>query len=239
MPPSAVRAVPPDPGEPTPAPPTSAALSIPAIRLRSPGWRDPRLAVGLVLVAIATVAGARLLTTSDDTAAVWVTTAPVRAGDDVADAELAPAEVALHDAADEATYLAADQAPNGVFGRDLTTGELVPLAAVDETVPTDRADVSLAVAVGDAPVDLAAGDLVDVYAVPDPTLTGPGRPGRADLLLDAVPVLTVRGGVALGDAAQQVVVGLDDSALTGPRTDLEDVLGTLAQGSPVLVRVGG
>jgi len=220
-------------------PPVPPTLSVPATRLRRSGWRDPRLAVGLVLVAIATVAGARLLATSDDTVAVWVTTAPVRAGDDVADAELAPAEVALHEAADESTYLAADQAPNGVFERDLTAGELVPLAAVDETVPADRSDVSLAIALGDAPVDLAAGDLVDVYAVPDPTMTGSGGSGRADLLLEAVPVLTVRGGAALGDASQQVVVGLDDRAVAGAGGDLGDVLGTLALGSPVLVRVGG
>ena len=53
---------------------TAPSLSVPATRVRRPGWRDPRLAVGLVLVAAATVAGARLLATSDDTVAVWVTT---------------------------------------------------------------------------------------------------------------------------------------------------------------------
>lgn len=220
-----------DPRATTPA-------SVPATRVRRPGWRDPRLAVGLVLVAVATLAGARLLATSDDTVTVWAVTAPVRAGDDVADVELAPSRIALDDAAAESSYLSADLTPTGVFDRDLATGELVPVSALEQTSTAGRADLSLAVGVGDAPVDLADGDLVDVYAVPDPTLTGRARSRPADRVLEQVPVVTVRSGPSLGDAARQVVVRLDSGGDDGA-DGLGDVLGALAVGSVVLVRVGG
>jgi hypothetical protein len=43
----------------------------PALRVRRPGWRDPRLWIGVVLVAGSVVAGARLLAAADDTVQVW------------------------------------------------------------------------------------------------------------------------------------------------------------------------
>ena len=48
------------------------AAPAPAVRrLRSSRWRDPRLAVGVVLVAASVVVGARVLAAADDTVAVW------------------------------------------------------------------------------------------------------------------------------------------------------------------------
>lgn len=234
MPQTAVRPPTPEPNGVNAAAPVSSA---PAARVRRASWRDPRLAVGLLLVAVATLTGARLLATADDTVAVWATAAPVRAGDAVTDVELVPSRVRLDDAGAESAYLPADRTPSGVFDRDLAAGELVPVAALEQATVGDRAELSLAVAVGDAPVDLSEGDLVDVYAVPDPTLSGSAGTGRAERVLEQVPVVTVRSGSSLGDAAQQVVVGLDDKAALGT-DDLGDLLGALAPASVVLVRVG-
>jgi len=199
-----------------------------ALRLRRPGWRDPRLLVGLVLVAASTLAGARLLAASDDTVTVWATADTVRTGDDAADVQLVPSRIRLEDGATESSYLSAASQPSGVFTRDLVAGELVPAAAI-EAAASDNADVALAVEAGDAPVDLADGELVDVWSVPD--LAAGRSAGDAERVLHAVPVGTVRSGAALGSTGRQVVVSVDGGVDLGP------VLETLAGGRVVLVRV--
>ena len=52
----------------------------PAQRVRRPGWRDPRLWIGVVLVAGSVVAGARLLAAADDTVQVWAAATDLGAG---------------------------------------------------------------------------------------------------------------------------------------------------------------
>ncbi len=202
-------------------------------RLRRPRWTDPRLLVGLALVAVATVAGARLVATADDTAPVWATADDVRAGDPVQAADLVVSRVRIGDGGTEEAYLpAADAPPGGVFTRDLAAGELVPVAAVGAEPGADGAELSLSVALGDAPADLAAGDLVDVWAVP--AEAAPGQAADAERVLEALPVLTVaEPAQALGGTERQVLLRLDDSG-----DDLADPLARLAGGTVVLVRVG-
>lgn len=207
---------------------TAPGGSPPAMRLRRPGWRDPRLLVGLVLVAASTLAGARLLAQSDDTATVWATAGTVRAGDDAAEVELVSSRIRLEDGATESSYLSAATRPGGVFTRDLAAGELVPASALS-AAESDLADIALAVEAGDAPVDLTDGELVDVWSVPD--LAASASAGDTQRALRAVPVGTVRSGAALGSTGMQVVVSVDGGV------DLGRVLETLAGGRVVLVRV--
>ncbi len=202
-----------------------------AIRLRRPGWRDPRLAGGLVLVAVATLAGARLLTDAAPTTTVWATAEPVLAGQAVEQVRLVPSSVQLPDGAAQSAYLSASDEPAGVFTHELAAGELVPVEALAEQADADRVDLPLAVDAGAVPVDLATGQLVDVWSVPDPAT--PGSPAvRADRVLRAVPVAAVRSGSALGGSTRQVVVTLDHGA-----GRLAEVFETLAAGAVALVRV--
>jgi len=214
-------------------PARTAPASPSATRLRRRGWRDPRLAVGLVLVAVSTLVGARLLAAADDSVPVWVAAGPVRAGDDAAGAELVPGRVRLTDGAATSVYLGTDVAPVGIFDRDLAAGELVPAAALQPAGSGRRSDVPLSVEPGDAPVDLAAGDRVDVWVVPDPEAAPTRGRGAAQRVLGAVPVAVAGSADSLGAARRQVVVGVDGGA-----TSLGDVLGTLGSGRVVLVRVG-
>lgn len=228
MPPVDLRARPSD----TAASPPASASSPAALRLRRPGWRDPRLAVGLLLVAVSTVVGARLLAVSDDTVTVWATAGPVRAGDAADEVRLVPSRVDLEGDAG-AVYLPTDRAPEGVFTHDLAAGELVSSGALGEPDSQRRADLAVAVEAGNVPVDLAAGDLVDVWSVPEPAAAG-GTSGVAERVLEEVPVTAVESGSALGATGRQVVVQVDRAG-----TDLGEVIGTLSGGTVVLVRVGG
>src|SRR6478736_5540715 len=51
-----------------------------AVRATRPGWRDPRLWVGVLIVAVSVVAGARVLAAADDTVAVWAVAADAGPG---------------------------------------------------------------------------------------------------------------------------------------------------------------
>ncbi len=206
-----------------------------ASRLRRRRWTDPRLLVGLVLVAVATVAGSRVVATADETTPVWAVAGSVRAGDPVRPEALVPTPVQIGDGGDASLYLpAAEAPPGGVFTRDLAAGELVPSSAVAGRTDDDGADLPLSVEVGDAPADLSAGDLVDVWAVPPETAAAAAPTEQAERVLTAVPVVSVAEPAAgMGGTTRQVLVRIDSSP-----EQLGEPLTRLAGGGVVLVRVG-
>ena len=59
-------------GRPSPGASASDASAVapPVSRAQSPGWRDPRVVVGVVIVAVCVLLGARVLGSADDTVAV-------------------------------------------------------------------------------------------------------------------------------------------------------------------------
>ncbi len=79
-----------------------------AVRATTPGWRDPRLWIGIAIVAVSVVAGARLLASADDTVAVWVTVDDMGAGDLVSEADLEVRRVRFADDAELERYFRAD-----------------------------------------------------------------------------------------------------------------------------------
>ncbi|NHA00170.1 hypothetical protein G5V59_08545 [Nocardioides sp. W3-2-3] len=86
----------------TPAPP-------PALRAARRGWRDPRLWLGVLLIAGSVVLGARLLAAADDTVTVWGMAADRGSGTPVAAGDLAVQRVRFSDGAALAHYFPADQ----------------------------------------------------------------------------------------------------------------------------------
>ena len=72
-----------------------------------PGWRNPRLVLGLLLVAGSVVLGARLLAAADDTVGVWAVTGPARRARRSTDGDLERRQVRFPDAETADGYLAA------------------------------------------------------------------------------------------------------------------------------------
>lgn len=231
------------PGGPTPSASSTATSdpaggpgSVWATRLRRPRWTDPRLLVGLVLVAVATVTGSRVVSAADDTEPVWAVSAPVRAGDPVRPADLVATPTQIgNDGAGASAYLPAGSAPpGGIYIRDLAAGELVPTAAVGESTARRGVEVPLSVEPGDAPSDLAPGDLVDVWAVPAEPAAALAAPPPAAQVLSGVEVVAVAGPAGgLGATGLQVLLRVVSS-----RDALGRPLARLSGGSVVLVRVG-
>ncbi|MCC2312970.1 hypothetical protein [Cellulomonas xiejunii] len=209
-----------------------------AVRLRRPGWRDPRLLVGLALIAASVALGSWAVTTAQRTVPVYVARDVLVPGVGVTSAALVVADVRLGDRADG--YLRADEPlPAGaVLLRTVGAGELVPAAAVGAATDLDVRAVPVALS-GPAPSGLVAGSRVDLWFTPG---------GRQDALAaeraaDAAPrelaaALTVAelsspdGAFASGGARTvHVLVPVDD---------LPTVLGALAgEGTVDVVPVPG
>ncbi len=164
-----------------------------AVRATRPGWRDPRMWVGVLIVAVSIVAGSRLLAAADDSVGVWSAADDMGAGDTVSGDDLVARQVRFADGADLDRYFAStDELPPDVqLLRGVGAGELLPRAAVGPAGGDGLLQLPVAVDAEQVPPSVAAGAIVDVYLVPTPG-------GECRTTCDGRPVLE---GVTVVDAS--------------------------------------
>lgn len=195
-----------------------------AVRLRRPGWRDPRLLVGLVLVGGSVAFGSWLLAEASATTPVLVAREALVPGDRLDEATLEASEVRVHD---PELYLAPGSAADHVVVRVVGAGELVPAAAVAERA--ELSDRPVAVPAPRVPPAVRRGGVVDLWHVL------PVDAGAPRLLADGLVVAEVveaGGAFAVGGgAAVHVLV---------PGELLPEVLQALAgEGTVEVLPAGG
>lgn len=163
----------------------------PAARGSAPGWRDPRLWIGIVLVTGSVVAGARLLSGADDMTSVWSASSDLVAGQTLDAGDLEPTRLRFDDGADRARYLPVDdELPADLtLTRPLAAGELVPAAALGEQAADDTVAVSIAVAAEHVPTGLVRGSRVDVWVIAGNDLGDRRSRAAAELVLGDIVVL--------------------------------------------------
>lgn len=226
-----IDARPPQTRPPVPASPQ-------ASRARQAPWRDPRLVVGLLLVAGSVLVGARLLAGADDTVAVWAARSAMSAGRTLGPDDLVRTRVRFERQSDADRYVsaAAPLARGTVLRRGVGAGELLPRAAVTGRTGGDLVEVPLSVPSDGVPATVRVGSVVDVWVAPDrATVPGSGTtPGRAVLVFDDVTVVAApRAATALGPTAtRQVIIGVSDPQ----QSDLPRALARLSRGSVLLTR---
>src|SRR3954469_10988533 len=139
-----------------------------ARRSSAPGWRDPRLWIGVAVVAASVLVGALVLGTSDDTVAVWAAPDSMGPGHALTADDLTVRRVGFADDADAALYLGADeQLPSGLrLLHGVAAGELLPRAALGAADDASLRQVPISVASDQVPRSIGAGDVVDVYLRP-------------------------------------------------------------------------
>lgn len=192
-----------------------------ASRLAAPRWLDGRLVLGVLLVLVSVVVGARVLSTADRSTMVYAAASDLAAGGVLAEGDLRPVRVRLFDSAPVYIGVTGDQSPVGfVLRRAVGAGELLPIEAL--VVPgqdVDYRQVTVPVEVGHVPPALATHSQVDVWVTPD-ARTGSlaaaevgATPAaallrRAQLVLQAVTVLEVQpdGGGFRGSTTIPVVL---------------------------------
>ncbi|MEZ5092116.1 hypothetical protein [Nocardioides sp.] len=188
----------------------------PALRTSVPGWRDPRLWVGLALVAASVLVGARVLARADESMLVWAAGSDLTVGQVLDPGDLVATRVRFLDETDSARYLAADAPlPEAhTMLRPVAAGELVPVAAVGDPGDGDLLSVPVSVPRLSVPPDVAPGSVVDVWVTVE---SASGR-SQARPLLTGVVVLSAPpaadGFGATGD--RQLVLGVspdDEQAL--------------------------
>lgn len=163
-----------------------------AVRATTPGWRDPRLWVGVAIVAVSVMVGARLLAAADDTVPVWALAADMGAGDRVTEDDLVAHRIRFSDASALDRYFTADdELPADLeLTRPVSEGELLPRTAVGSAAETDTVEIPIAVDAELVPGSIAAGAVVDVYLVPAvPPDKRSSAPSEAAPALAAVTVV--------------------------------------------------
>ena len=214
---------------------THAAPDVPpATRAQPPGWRDPRLWVGIALVAVSVVAGARLLGGADDSVTVWSAASDLAPGDSITADDLVATSVRFEEPADLRRYLATDDPlPDGLqLVRGLGEGELVPAAALGSAEQSDTVTLSLSFPSELVPSGIATGSVVELWVVPGQD----GRSGELSgpVLSDVVVIDAPTASDSLGSvgAGRQLVLGI-------PRDESEALADLLAASEEQRVRVLG
>jgi hypothetical protein len=156
-----------------------------AARLRRPSWLDLRLVIGLLLVLVSVVLGARVVAAADRTTPVWAVRSDLAAGTTLGSGDLVVVRMRVSTGADR--YLSAARSPAGLaLTRDVGAGEVLPAAAVRPGAGGSM--VSIPVSPQHVPTSIRVGQLIDVYA----TAKAPDGSVRTDRVLTGVPVQEVR-----------------------------------------------
>ncbi len=203
-----------------------------AARLPRARWLDARLLIGLLLVLLSVVLGARAFAAADHRVQVWSATRDLGSDTPLGRDVLTPRSVNLDSST--ARYLAASEDPTGmVLTRPVGRGELVPVAAVGRTQDAGRRKIVIEVDRSGV-TGLPKGRVVDLYAVRD---AGSGAsPAPAQLVLAGVTVaedVRSASGAFGGSGAQVGVALLVDTA------QVPAVIDAVARGTVYLVQVPG
>ena len=208
-----------------------------ATRSRRPGWRNPRLLLGLLLVAGSVVVGARLLASADDTVGVWAVSRDLPAGATVTEGDLERRQVRFPESTTADGYLSADAAlpREATLNRPVSSGELLPRAAFARRSGPDLVEVPISVASDDLPATVRQGSTVDVWVAPKVSAVDSDRVRATQVLTDVVVVAVPRSADSLApQATRQVIVGVP----TDRASTLSAALGGISDGRVVVVRKG-
>lgn len=208
-----------------------------ATRSRPPGWRNPRLLLGLVLVAASVVLGARLLASADDTVPVWAVARDLPVGATVSVDDLQRRQVRFPDSATADAYLPADDAlPVGSrLGREVSGGDLLPRSALARDDGPALEEVPISVVSDDLPATVRQGSHVDVWVTPKVSAVAGQRPAATKVLDDVVVVAVPRAADQLApQSTRQVIVGVPESRAGS----LGTALGAVSDGHVVIARHG-
>lgn len=200
-----------------------------ASRLATPGWLDGRLVLGVLLVLVSVVVGARVLSSADRSTLVWAASRDLTVGSELSPGDLTPVRVRLFEST--GGYVVADgAAPTGyVVDQAVTAGELLPLGAL--RTPGQDVDfrlVTVPIEVGHYPPGLQADQRVDLWLTPESGTPAPAAAPTAPGVAAAPPgraSLELRG-------AQQVLTSV--AVATGP---VQAELASTGSAVPIVLRV--
>ncbi len=207
-----------------------------AARLQKPSWRDSRLLVGVVLVLMSLMVGAKAVAAADDTVPMYAAATSLVPGQPVRQGDVRRVDVQL--GADRHSYVSADHdiAPSTFALRDVRPGELVPVSALGTRDAIDLKPVSVPVDAG-AAGQLAAGSVVDVWVNAKDQSSAAEKYGKPVKSIGAAPVVRTpdASGGGLGSAS-----GVSAVQIMVPESRVQGLIAAIDQGAKItLVPVPG
>lgn len=187
-------------------------------RLRRPGWKDPRLLAGVMIVLLSVSGVVALVSSQDRTAPVYAADRQFAVGEQVSEDDLRIVDVRIDEVSE--LYLSAEEQISGdlQFVTVVEEGELIPRRAVDTADPQGRQAVTLEV---EHPLARAVepGRSVDVWAVSQGSVAEDAGESRADQLVAAAEVSAVSESSSTFGSSTAITV----EVLIDPE-DMPDVL---------------
>jgi hypothetical protein len=172
---------------------TKAPASPKASRLALPRWLDPKLLLGLLLVIVAMLLGARVFASADDTVAVYQVKSAMFTGDTLTADSVAVTRVHFSEGSVAGNYVSAAQAlPTGqVVNHDLRAGEMLTQGSVSPKTQTPTVELSVPISTGDVAL-VTRNSRVDIIVVPN-SVTGAAKAAPTKVLSNVL-VTSVPGG---------------------------------------------
>jgi hypothetical protein len=204
-------------------------VRVPAVRLRTPSWRDARLVTGVLIVILSTVIGARVVAAAARTEPVYAAAVDLPSGHPLRPGDLTAVPVRL--APGTAGYLSAlSSLPAGsVLMRPVGAGELVPTAALGPPSAFVRRPLSVPVP-GPMPNGLRPGSGIDLWSSARRSSSGVTSYSAPVRIARAAEVYSVTaGGDGLAGSGQGAVQVLLNEA------QLRAVLDALANDAKIAV----
>lgn len=185
----------------------------PAERFRRPSWRDPRLAVGIVLVLASVIGVVGLVQANDATSPFLVAKHDIAVGDPVGRKDFDVVDMAL--GSSQQQYLSADAHwdSHAVATQMISSGQMAPTSSIGHTDQLNRKPVSV-VMKKDLTEGIHSGQSVDLW-VAEQQGSGESWADPKKLVTGAEVVRVIHNEDALSassDASVQVLVDEADLA---------------------------
>ncbi|HIY86577.1 MAG TPA: flagellar biosynthesis protein FlgA [Candidatus Yaniella excrementavium] len=135
---------------------------IEASRIRTPGWRDPRLIVGIILVLLSVTGVVALIQAMDSRQGYWAASVDIVPGAEVSAEDFHAVQASMSESSDQ-YWLAAEQLPSRfLVSSTIRQGEMLPVQDVAEADPDGRQQVGVRVS-KDMPSAVSIGTRADAW----------------------------------------------------------------------------
>lgn len=179
----------------------------------------PRYLLGLILIITSFISAFLISSASDRTITVWASSTDLAPGKIIEEKDITPVKVRLLSNAEQYLDASVEIVGTSVV-RKIGAAELIPSFALSPQVDTSLQRVPIQVERLMSPVGLGAGDLVDIYGIPNQMASQSGV--VSELILESV------GIEEIDDSARELGGALGITLLV-PDSLVSDLISTMSE----------
>ena len=190
-----------------------------------------RFIVAVSLFAAAIISALALTALGNRTESYWVAKTALAPGAEITQEDISEVKIALGDSASK--YISSEISLVGSYlTRAQGAGELISINEVNDSPPSMRAQqVPISVRSSDLPIDLAIGEPVSVYWVPEATM-GASQSGTPEVVVNGAYIRSIDRKSANFSSEVALTISLFDSQVI-------ELLNSTISGRLVIVRAVG